>query len=169
MHIKEVLQQEDWNKVREQLLPIRRALMYSYSNRPGKLLNDVVHVEHINENGEIWIKIACPHYNPAFIEAAFPVKLCLFQKSIELYLEAEGMAYYMGLIPGEKEMLLFKTEPSSILITQKNTYTAYTLKNWLQGIYEKIKRLLNAGKKTAYSSAEKQLTNYHLPPAESQF
>ncbi|HTH30981.1 MAG TPA: hypothetical protein VL946_06495 [Lacibacter sp.] len=144
--------QQELDLLRERIRLIPRAIMYNQSANPVHLPNDVVHVDGLDADGCLWISVSYPKYNHVFMEPHFPVKLCFFEKSVNFFIEADGMAYFNGLLTERHDMLLMKVVPASIRITEfeRACVVKPSLRAYIDYIIEKIRQLITPKKETIW-------------------
>lgn len=126
--------------------------MYNQSANPVHLPNDVVHVQGLDGDGCLWIAVTYPKYNHVFMEPHFPVKLCFFEKNINFFIEADGMAYFDGLITERNDMLLMKVVPASIRVTEfeKTSIIRPSLRSYFEFMREKLRQLIAPKKESVW-------------------
>ena len=118
--------------LRGKLSSISNAIMYNMSINAARLPNDVVRFLDIDEQGRILFSIQSPKYNKYVIESSIPVRLFFYQKGLDYYIEAWGMAsiecedYHAGI--GEPSCILFKLMPSFF------QFEEFSKQPWLAGV-----------------------------------
>lgn len=139
-----IIKQQELDLLRERIRLIPRAIMYNQSANPVHLPNDVVHVEGLDGDGCVWISVSYPKYNHVFMEPNFPVKLSFFEKSVNFFIEADGMAYFNGLLTERHDMLLMKVVPVSIRVTEfeRASVVKPSLRSYVEYVIEKVRQLL---------------------------
>lgn len=149
--MKKEISQEERDIVREQLKQIKRAVMYNLSDRPEHLPNDIVHFKCMDDYGQIWVSVAHPKFESCFLESTFPVHLCFFRKSVDYFIEVEGIAMLDGLPEHQYDTLLLKIKPSSVQMSccREKKWTE-TLREFQQQLIEKFHQLLQPKKEKQY-------------------
>jgi hypothetical protein len=143
--------QEERDVVREQLKQIRRAVMYNLSEHPGHLPNDIVHFKCMDDQGQIWVSLAHPKFESSYLETSFPVQLCFFRKSVDYFIEVEGVALLDGLPEHQQDTLLLKIKPSVLQMScAREKKWGDTVKEFHHQFIEKLRQLFQPKKQSQY-------------------
>ncbi|MEJ8844105.1 hypothetical protein WG954_17060 [Lacibacter sp. H375] len=143
--------QEERDIVREQLKQIRCAVMYNLSERPEHLPNDIVQFECMDDQGQIWVSLAHPKFETPYLETSFPVQLCFFRKSVDYFIEVEGVALLDGLPMHQHDTLLLKVKPSALHMNYcKEKKWGELLKEYQHQVIEKLRQLFQPKKENQY-------------------
>ena len=130
--------------IRGKLSTISNAIMYNMSINTARLPNDIVRFLDIDEQGRIMFSIQTPKYNKGVIESSIPVRLFFYQKGLDYYVEASGMASIecedYQVIPGDQPSILFRMLPSFYQFEEfsKHRWLA-GLEKWYLGLVERIR------------------------------
>jgi hypothetical protein len=130
--------------IRGKLSSISNALMYNMSVNSAKLPNDIVRFQEIDEHGRILFSIQSPKYNKHVIESSIPVRLFFYQKGLDYFIEASGLAcmeceeYRDGI--DEQPTIIFKMIPTYFQFEEfsKNRWLA-GLEKWYLNVIERIR------------------------------
>src|SRR5258706_11538345 len=78
--------------IREKILQIRSAVMYSMSNALVKIPNNIVTAINVDDEGHLWFLSKRPLQYVEQCEQNFPARLVFYRKGIPFYVEVSGNA-----------------------------------------------------------------------------
>ena len=78
--------------ISEKIRELRTAVMYSMSDSPVKLPNDVVTFVKVDDEGQLWFLSHLPVQSLKGYEKHFPVRLHFFRKGRNFFVEVSGKA-----------------------------------------------------------------------------
>ena len=76
------------NKVQQ----IKSAVMYVTNSNIGRLPNDIVEFESVDDDGLLWFSAHIPRHWVKAYELHFPAKLIFYRKGVDYYVEITGTA-----------------------------------------------------------------------------
>lgn len=110
--------------LRQKLMAIKTASMLNLGNQPLKLPNDIVTLLKADDNGQLWFACHKPRGEVRQYEQNFPARLFFYQKGVEYYVEAKGVAF----IAGHEDQLQFRDQmaPDTILVKMTPQFIEFT-------------------------------------------
>ena len=84
--------------ISEKIRELRTAVMYSMSDSPVKLPNDVVTFVKVDDEGQLWFLSHLPVQSLKGYEKHFPVRLHFFRKGRNFFVEVSGKATIVNKI-----------------------------------------------------------------------
>lgn len=107
--------------LQKKLGQVKNAVMYNMNNEIVKLPNDVVQFVRMDNEGLLWFSIRRPKYWVTLYDTCFPVRLCFYQKGLDYYIEASGVAIMADMDETKRHQheiapgcLLMKMTPISV-------------------------------------------------------
>ncbi len=130
--------------IRGKLNGISNAIMYNMSIHAARLPNDIVQFREIDDQGRILFSIQSPKYSKFVIESSIPVRLFFYQKGLNYYVEASGLACIESEAnpdePGDQSTLLFKMMPTYFQFEEFSQHKWLAgVEKWYLGVIEKIR------------------------------
>ena len=112
--------------------------MLNMGSHPLKMHNDIVTLIKTDDAGQLWFSCHKPRGVITQYEQSFPARLFFYQKGIEFYLEAKGVAFlanYEETMQCKNEMsddtILVKMTPAYIEYTETKPKTAPIFSKWV--------------------------------------
>ena len=136
--------------IREKILHIRSAVMYSMSNALVKIPNNIVTAINVDDEGHLWFLAKRPMQYVEECEQNFPARLVFYRKGIPFYLEVSGNAIIVNNgynIINDTECIVDMKEEKPVLIIMSMKNIEYTEsgekkeKNWLERLLDESFRL----------------------------
>ena len=78
--------------IKNKLEQIKSAVMYPTNNESGRLPNDIVEFETVDDDGLLWFSAHAPRQWTKAYELHFPAKLIFYRKGVDFYVEITGTA-----------------------------------------------------------------------------
>jgi len=122
---------------------ISSAVMYSQSNNPEKLPNDIVMFYKMDDCGQLWFIGHKPRNWVRTYEQNFPARLFFYRKGVGFYIETSGVARI-----AKKEELVTSSDikPGTVLFKMIPSYIEYietAKQHSLSGVSRPVSQLYN--------------------------
>lgn len=78
--------------IRQKIYQLRSAIMYSMSNEPVKIPNNIVTAIRVDDEGHLWFLSKRPAQFVSECEQNFPARLHFYRKGLRFFMEVSGKA-----------------------------------------------------------------------------
>jgi len=123
--------------IKNKLQQIKSAVMYVTNSNIGRLPNDLVEFESVDEDGLLWFSAHIPRNWVKAYELHFPAKLIFYRKGVDYYVEITGTAVVVNkqdVMHGTNNM-----EGGKLLLKMVPYYIEYTETGRKDAGFKKLK------------------------------
>ncbi|HEY5771575.1 MAG TPA: hypothetical protein VIS75_03055 [Chitinophagaceae bacterium] len=123
--------------IKNKLQQIKSAVMYVTNSNIGRLPNDIVEFESVDDDGLLWFSAHIPRHWVKAYELHFPAKLIFYRKGVDYYVEITGTAVVVN-----KQDVMYGTnniEGGKLLLKMVPYYIEYTETGRKDAGFKKLK------------------------------
>jgi hypothetical protein len=123
--------------IKNKLQQIKSAVMYVTNSNIGRLPNDIVEFESVDDDGLLWFSAHIPRNWVKAYELHFPAKLIFYRKGVDYYVEITGTAVVVN-----KQDVMYGTnniEGGKLLLKMVPYYIEYTETGRKDARFKKLK------------------------------